>query len=262
MARLFILCVAMLELVVGKACIPISVGSSQQATKTIDVSGVSLLHQQPAQHNVMCPTRVDRHNWLNPDKYSDWFSVIRKGHQITVTRRDSKAGWSMHLKFCCERFTNLALNKPASGPSDALHLFHYPHVRAVDGNIRSIGFHSPLQVNPWYSVDLRKKYSVPCPAASCVCDVYVMHAVHVTEPADPCNQPSRLLWWSTRRLQVVSGLTPLWLQTCGAARSYRRLCLRRSFWTARAAHSTRKALTSYYATRGLQCCCQTTHCVL
>ena len=50
----------------------------------------------------VCPTKVDKTNWLTDVNHNDAFGVTTDGDSITVTRTDGGGnGWCMSLSFQC-----------------------------------------------------------------------------------------------------------------------------------------------------------------
>jgi hypothetical protein len=51
---------------------------------------------------IICPTRIDKHNWIGLTIFDDWYNVAKRGGQLIVTRGDQPgAPWGMNLKFKC-----------------------------------------------------------------------------------------------------------------------------------------------------------------
>ena len=51
---------------------------------------------------MICPTQVDKHNWVGDDDFDDQYEVAQKGTEITVTRKDvGNQGWGMDLRVKC-----------------------------------------------------------------------------------------------------------------------------------------------------------------
>lgn len=71
----------------------VAVGSSSgRGTKTVTVPQAGLI----------CPTTVNKDNWIGGFTYGDTFNVEVSGDQVMVTR-DNFDSWGMNLKFaCCE----------------------------------------------------------------------------------------------------------------------------------------------------------------
>jgi surface protein len=71
---------------------PSTDGYSGSATKTVTVPQAGLI----------CPTTVNKDNWIGGFTYGDTFNVEVSGDQVMVTR-DNFDSWGMNLKFaCCE----------------------------------------------------------------------------------------------------------------------------------------------------------------
>jgi hypothetical protein len=76
------------------ACTTLAIGPGPVVGQTFAV--------EPA---YVCPTIVNRDNWLGDETYDDIFAVTQGGGSVSVVRTDtgdSAAGWAMDLKFeCC-----------------------------------------------------------------------------------------------------------------------------------------------------------------
>jgi hypothetical protein len=77
-----------------KGCVKANVGSSGRYgnSKTVQISCAS----------AVCPTNVNKGNWLGGHTYGDRFKVTQSGTEVKVTRTNGR-GWGLDLKFlCCE----------------------------------------------------------------------------------------------------------------------------------------------------------------
>lgn len=72
-------------------CVTAHIGSADAGPKTLNIGA-----------GVICPTQVDKHNWVGDDDFDDQYEVAQKGTEITVTRKDvGNQGWGMDLRVKC-----------------------------------------------------------------------------------------------------------------------------------------------------------------
>ena len=62
------------------------------------------------ENDAICPTTVDKTNWLSDETYGDTFSVTQNGRDLVVQRTDANGGWGLPLKFCCTYFLLISLH--------------------------------------------------------------------------------------------------------------------------------------------------------
>ena len=77
----------------GRKCFTLSVGSSNKNAKR-------LLYVLPSS-TFICPSKVNKTNWLGGARFRDTFIVIQNDASVTVKRTDSNGGWGMSLQFKC-----------------------------------------------------------------------------------------------------------------------------------------------------------------
>jgi hypothetical protein len=83
------------------ACVTVNIGSMGDRDRP-DLA-VATVTGDP---RYVCPTRVDRNNWLSDDTYDDWFAITHWANGgILVQRADGNGdinrGWGMNLIFQC-----------------------------------------------------------------------------------------------------------------------------------------------------------------
>jgi hypothetical protein len=94
--------------------VEVVVGSSCCVTRTVSAPAA------PASEELFCPSEVSVANWLGTETVADTFAVTTTGADVTVTRKDTAAGWSMNLRFLCSKcdkncwMQDLAVNKNAA----------------------------------------------------------------------------------------------------------------------------------------------------
>ena len=89
----------------SNACGLVPIGDSTSNTATMEIPP-----------GYVCPSVVDKTNWIGGDDFSHTFEVVQDsiGTTVTVRRTDSAAGWGMNLRFaCCE------LAVTCTGPHDS-----------------------------------------------------------------------------------------------------------------------------------------------
>jgi len=75
-----------------RKCFTLVVGNSHKNTKTLSLPSSTFI----------CPSKVDKTNWLGGARFGDTFAVMQNGAKVTVRRTDSNGGWGMSLRFeCC-----------------------------------------------------------------------------------------------------------------------------------------------------------------
>lgn len=103
--------------------------------------------------DVVCPTRVNRGNWLGEDPYDDSFKIVQDGTKVAVSREsefgvEMDHGWGMNLHFLC--CVQQVTEPPVNETED---------VGVGEGGEDSGGVPDRLR---WVSVDHYVVMGVPC----------------------------------------------------------------------------------------------------